>query len=332
MEDKGNPLVSVIIPFYNAPRLKIAIQSIRNQTYQDFELILVNNASDDKSLAVAERFASQDTRVRLITEEKRGVVWAMNKGIEESNGDFIVRMDADDYSFPQRIALQLEAFQKDSTLALVSGLVEYDGEEKNEGFKLYVDWMNDIINENEIKISQFIEFPIANPSIMIKRSLYSEVGLYEDGDFPEDYEFFLRLQARGVNMRKVTQNVIKWHDSSSRLTRTDPRYSTESFYRIKAKYLANWLEEYNPFYPEIVVWGAGRVSRRRSDYLLEYGIQIVQYIDVKKQPGIVHYKEIPVENTCFIVSFVANRGAREEIRTYLLSKNYREGLHFILAS
>jgi len=173
---------------------------------------------------------------------------------------------------------------------------------------------------------------MANPSIMMKKSLFERNGLFEEGDFPEDYEFFLRLRSSGTKMRKVKRKVIKWYDSTSRLTRTDPRYAHNAFYKIKAQYLAKWLTKHNPFHPNIYIWGAGRLSRRRSEYLVRFGISIVQFIDVKRQPGIIHFEDIPSKEVCFIISFVANRGAREEIRSFLVSKSYQEGIHFILAS
>jgi len=148
MEDKSSPTVSVVLPFYNAPRLNIAIQSILNQTYEDFELILIDNKSDDGSAEVAVEFASQDKRIILLKEEKKGVVWATNKGINASRGEFVARMDADDYAFPERIALQLNEFRNDPTLGLVSGLVAYDGDEENKGFRIYVNWMNEIVDED----------------------------------------------------------------------------------------------------------------------------------------------------------------------------------------
>ena len=158
------------------------------------------------------------------------------------------------------------------------------------------------------------------------------LALYEEGDFPEDYEFFLRLQQHNVMMQKVHATVLRWVDSSNRLTRVDPRYSTDAFFRIKAKYLANWLAVNNPHDPYILVWGAGRVSRKRSAYLKAYGVKIQGYIDVVKKKGIIHFEDIPSKEMCFIVSYVSNRGARDEIRSFLVTRGYEEGVHFIMAS
>lgn len=325
------PLVSVVLPFYNAPFLQEAIESILEQSFQNFELILVNNASTDASLQVAKSFASQN-RVILIHEEQRGVSYAANAGIRESKGRFIARMDADDIASPERLKQQVEMFQTDEELGVVSGLIEYMGSEENEGFIHYVNWLNTITEPDEIALNQFVEFPLANPTMMIRKSLFDSYGMFLDKGFPEDYEFFLRLQAQKVKMKKVNQPVLKWRDSENRLTRTDPRYSQEAFFRIKAIYLGRWLKNHNPFHPNIWVWGAGRVSRRRSGHLEKEGITIVGYIDLKEGEGIRHYQNIPSRDEVFIVSYVANRGARDEIRSFLVDNGYKEGKHFILAS
>ncbi len=329
--DDSAPLVSVILPFYNAPYLKDAIDSILNQTYSNFELILIDNGSTDDSVNVAKSFIDHP-QVRLEIEHRRGVVYAANKGIELAKGSFISRMDADDIAQPLRIHAQVEHVNKYPTLQVVSGLIEYLGPHENQGFIQYVDWLNSIRSSDEIRINQFVEFPIANPTMMLRREVFEQCGRFKEGEFPEDYEFFLRLQAANVKMAKVNDVVLSWRDTEERLTRTDDRYSQDAFFRIKAKYLAKWLSRTNPFHPVIYVWGAGRLSRRRSDYLLQEGIDVVKYIDFKENDKVIHYQDIPNASEAFIVSYVANRGARDNIRQFLNQKGYEEGLNYIIAS
>lgn len=326
------PEVSIVLPFYNAPHLSNAIESILNQTFPDFELILIDNGSTDESCKVASEYASTDDRIVLIQEPKRGVVYAANTGIRASKGDYIARMDADDYSFPDRIGGQVEALKHDTTIDVVSGNIEYEGDEKNKGFVAYVNWLNSIITNEEIRMNQFVEFPLANPSLMFRRIVFEKFGVFMDGDFPEDYEFFLRLQSHRVKMTKINSNVLRWRDSNQRLTRTDEKYSHSAFFRIKAKYLALWLANNNPFHPNVLIWGAGRVSRRRSDYLIDHGINISGYVDVKQANNVIHYENVQGPEKCFIVSYVANRGARDEIRSFLSSRGFTEGVNYIIAS
>ncbi|WP_462249355.1 glycosyltransferase family 2 protein [Ekhidna sp.] len=327
----SNPLVSVVLPFYNAPYLKEAIDSILNQTYSNFELILVDNGSTDNSVQVAKRY-KRHPLVTIINEPNRGVVHAANRGIEAAKGEFIARMDADDIAKPFRLQVQVNEFLKDPDLQVVSGLVDYLGPKENEGFIQYVNWLNTIKSERDISLNQFVEFPIANPTLMIRSEVFAKHGMYELGDFPEDYEFFLRLQAEGVKMGKVDEHILFWRDTESRLTRKDEHYSQDAFFRIKAKYLAKWLALNNPNHPKVYLWGAGRLSRRRSDYLIKEGVQVVSYVDLKEAKNTIHYSKIPGSEEAFVVSYVGNRGARDNIRSYLNQNGYSEGVNYIMAS
>jgi glycosyltransferase involved in cell wall biosynthesis len=292
--EMGNPhpLVSVVLPFYNAPFLEEAIKSILNQSYSNYELLLIDNGSTDGSSLVAQSYA-ENSKVTLIKEERKGVVFAANKGIRIAKGNWIARMDADDIADSDRLKNQLDVLMREPALGVVSGLVTYLGSDENKGFIHYVEWLNTIQSNEEIRKNQFVEFPLANPTLIFKRELFNQFGFYEDGNFPEDYEFFLRLQAVGVQMKKVDKIVLKWRDTPSRLTRTDVRYSSDAFFRVKAKYLANWLKENNPFHPEVYLWGGGRRSRRRSDHLLLEGIEVVKHIDIKPGPNMLHFEQIP---------------------------------------
>ena len=96
------PKVSVILPFFNAEQtLNRAIESIANQSYSNFECILIDNNSTDKSNSIAKEWVTKDNRFILTTEEKQGVVFASNKGFEIAQGKYIARMDADDFASPQ---------------------------------------------------------------------------------------------------------------------------------------------------------------------------------------------------------------------------------------
>lgn len=326
------PTVSVVLPFYHAPSLKNAVLSILNQSYKDFELILVDNANNERYREEAIAIARLDKRIHLIEEPQQGVVFAANTGIKAARGEFIMRMDADDESFPNRMELQLETLINNPSIGVVSGKIEYVGAMENKGFITYVEWLNGICHPDEIALNQFVEFPMANPSMMFRKSLFEQYGYYRDGDFPEDYEFFLRLMQAGVSMTKVSANVLKWVDSEQRLTRTDPRYHQNYFHQLKAQYLTDWLKKHNPYHPNVLVWGAGRLSRRRSDFLSKNGVSITQYIDIKKASGVMHYQDIPPPGQCFIVSYVSNRGVRDQIKSFLIERNYREGIDFILAA
>ena len=104
-----NPLVSVVMPVYNSSNfLAEAMDSLVNQTLKNIEIICVYDKSDDNSLEILKSYAQKDNRVRIIeNEEKRGIGFALNLGLDAANGKYIARMDADDISVLSRLQIQL---------------------------------------------------------------------------------------------------------------------------------------------------------------------------------------------------------------------------------
>ena len=213
--------------------------------------------------------------------------------------------------------------------------MNFSGDEKNDGMLAYVNETNKLLTHDEIAINRFSELQVINPTIMFKKIIALKYGLYKEGDFPEDYEMFLRWIENGVKFHKLSETLLDWYDSETRLTRTDKRYSFEAFYKIKSSYLYNYLKENNSFFPDIVVWGAGKRTKRRTKDIKKMGVNIKYFIDVdeKKINGkdVISSYNIPDRGQIFIVSFVNNKGARIIIKDFLFSRNYIEGKDFIIA-
>ncbi len=328
--------MSIILPFYNAEKtLLFSVNSILNQTFKNYELLLVNNNSLDSSYNIATNLAKKDKRIILLNEKKQGVVFATQKGFENIKTNIIARADADDFWYPKKLELQYNYLKKHPEIDVISCKVNFKGDLANDGMLSFVKETNQLLIHKEIAINRFSELQIINPTIMFRKETALKYGLYKDGNFPEDYEMFLRWIENGVKYHKLKKTLLDWYDSETRLTRTDKRYSFEAFYKIKSAYLYRYLEKNNSFFPNIVVWGAGKRTKRRTKTLSKLGINIKYFIDVDKKKingnDVVSYKSISVKDEIFIISFVNNKGMRKEIRKYLLSKGFTEGNNFIIA-
>lgn len=339
MEITDSPKISVILPFFNAEKtLERSIRSISSQNFKDFECILIDNNSNDRSREIAHKFIDTDKRFKLISEKKQGVVFASNAGWKASKGMYIARMDADDLSYPDRLKTQNNFLDAHPDYGAVASLVKHiSHSEFTGGMARFVSWSNSIVTYQEILLNRFIELPIVNPTAMWRREVAQQHGMYLNGDFPEDYEMWLRWLDKGVKIKKLKKVLLNWHDSDERLTRTNPIYSDSSFYKIKTKYLAKWLKKNNPFYPKIAVWGASKISRRRARLLEDYGVEICCYIDTKEKKRqldlkVYYYKEIPSPEEIFVLTYIRQMNAREEIRMFLLQKGFIEGKSFLLVS
>ena len=332
------PKVSVILPFFNAAStLNRAIESIASQSLHDFECILINNNATDNSVEIAAVWTEKDTRFQLIHERRQGVVFASNTGSAKAKGDYVARMDADDFAYPDRLEIQAGFLDEHPDFGAVAGLVRHIGHSENtKGFARYVEWVNAVQSYREILNRQFVESVIVNPSAMWRKTVADKYGMYKNGDFPEDYEMWLRWLSEGVKIKKLDKTILDWYDSDTRVTRTQSIYSDASFYRIKTKYLAKWLRKNNPYYPRIAVWGASRISRRRARLLDQYGIEVNCYIDTKRgrqlNQKVVYYEDIPPPGELFILTYIKQMNARDEIQEFLHSKGYEEGVNYLLVS
>lgn len=335
------PLVSVVMPVRNAAAtVARAVTSIQSQTFRDWELVALDDGSKDATRFILIEMAQLDPRIRVL-RTKSGIAGALNAGIAAAAGEFIARMDGDDEMMPERLARQAEFLQANPDVGVVGSRVEFGGDPaKAAGYALHVEWVNSLLTSEEITLNRFVESPFAHPSVMFRRHLVDDHGGYRDGDFPEDYELWLRWMDANVKMAKLPETLLTWHDLPGRASRTDPRYSPEAFYKLKAFWLAEWLKrEIEP--PRTVwVWGAGRPTRQRAAHLSANGVQIAGYVDVdakktgKKVGGVpvVAPADLPPREQAFVLGYVGTRGARDLIRSHLLGTGRAEGRDFLMCA
>lgn len=336
----ASPLVSVLLPVRNAAAtIARAVGSVQAQTLRDWELVVVDDGSSDGTRAWLRSAAPGEARIRLIEQPALGLVPALNAGLVAARGRFVARMDADDACHPERLAAQVAWLEANPGAGLVSCLVGFGGDRAaSAGYALHVDWLNTLVAPEAIVLNRFIESPFAHPSVMFRRELVARHGGYRDGDFPEDYELWLRWLDAGVVMGKVPRELLTWHDAPGRLSRTDPRYDPEAFFRMKAEYLAKHLRRSGRL--EAWIWGAGRPTRKRAAHLAAHGLRIAGYIDVDvKKTGkrvggvpVIGPDELPPPGRVFVLGYVAKRGVRELTRAELTGRGYAEGRDFLMGA
>ncbi len=337
------PKISVVMPVRNAAEtLPAALESVRRQTFADWELLAINDGSIDDTAAILASAARSDPRIRLLSQEALGIVAALERGCAAARGEFIARLDADDWMHPERLRRQLDFLHcTHAHIGVVSCRVQHGGDPNTQaGYAAHVAWINSLITPGEIALRRFVESPVAHPSVMFRRGLLRGHGGYQSGDFPEDYELWLRWMESGVQFGKVDADLLVWNDAPNRLSRTEPRYRPEAFYRIKCRYLARWLKHHVKPSCEIWLWGAGRITRQRFRSLEADGISIRGFIDVdSKKLGrlrdgrpVIGPRELPGKDRAFILAGVSTRGARELIAAQLNHHRRIEGKDYLLVA
>jgi glycosyltransferase involved in cell wall biosynthesis len=273
------PLVSVLMPCYNAEdTLLEALDSLRDQTISDYEIIAVDDGSTDATSVILASWAATDPRIRIYTQPHQGILVALNTGLQHSRAPYIARMDTDDHAYPERLQRQLAYLDEHPQVALVSCQVRgFPEEHVREGFRLYIEWQNSLISNEEIQKEIFVESPFAHPSVTLRRDWIERAGGYQERGWAEDYDLWLRLYLGGAQFAKIPQVLLAWRESPRRLTRMDGRYSLENFLRAKAHYLARGpLSDRDG----IIIWGAGMTGRRLSKHLSRQELPLVAFIDI----------------------------------------------------
>lgn len=193
-----NPRISVIMSVYNGERyLREAIESILNQTFADFEFLIVNDGSTDGSLEIIQSY--QDERVRAINNEQNiGLTKSLNKAIRQARGGYIARQDADDISLPNRFEQQIEYFDKHPEIALL-GTSVYKIDEQGKVVGRIIAPANP-----GRKAKQF-----SHGSTMFKREVVDRLGGYNElFRYCQDYELWARI-AKYNKVRNLTQVLYK---------------------------------------------------------------------------------------------------------------------------
>lgn len=221
----SSPTISVLLPVYNAEKyIEEAINSILGQTYQNFELIILNDGSTDSSLTIINQYRD-NTKVKIITQENRGLIYTLNKGIDLAQGQYIARMDADDIAHPERFKKQLSLFETNKRLGVCSASTENIGAETGITLRSAD---NDIL-----KATLLFWPPFAHPATMIKRSVLSENNIYYREEFKhcEDFDLWSQL-APFCEFSNVTEVMLKYRVHPGQVTNSFSEVVLDAHFRI----------------------------------------------------------------------------------------------------
>ncbi len=297
-----------------------AVQSILDQSLQEFELLLVDDHSSDGAI---DRLHRNDDRLVVLSHEGAGVSSAFNAGLARARGQFIARMDADDIASRDRLEQQVSFLRLHEDIDICGACVEIFSEQKIAGGnERYQAWLNNLRTPQAIRREMFIESPIPNPTAMFRSTALRSLGGFHDPEWPEDYDLYLRADARGIKMGKPPGCLLRWREHPGRLTRTEDRYSQGNFQAAKAHYLAN---SRLPAGEPVVIWGAGPGGRLMHDLLQGEGTAIKGFLDIhprriggqKRGLPIWPLDKLSALVDSFILVAVGTAGVRPEIREFM---------------
>ncbi|GMU92570.1 MAG: hypothetical protein AMXMBFR4_16280 [Candidatus Hydrogenedentota bacterium] len=327
------------MPFRNAAAtLRPAIESIRSQTFKNWELLLFDDGSDDESPAIADACATGDARIRVIRSTYVGIVSALQKACATARAPLIARMDADDVAHPSRFEKQAARMQADGSIALCGCHIQWIGPTPGAGQRRYASWINALENHDDIVRELFVECPIAHPTFMMRRDQLEHVGGYIDRGWPEDYDLVMRLWMAGCRFGKVPEVLLDWRIADTRLSMTDPRYALSRFRALKRHYLrrAYWGRNVGAEWGKrFFQWGAGEVGKLWLREWESERPEAVVDINPRKIGRRIHGVPVispdllPAPREVFVAVTVGAPGARDEIRGWLNPRGYAETVDYL---
>lgn len=231
----NKPYISVIMSAYNAQaHLSAAIESILQQSYKNFEFIIVDDGSKDESLKIIKHYASSDSRIVWITRENRGLISSLNETLSIARGKYIARMDADDISEPDRLETQLKFLVDNPSCSVVgSRAIAIDDTGRQTGY------LRPPASNYFIQSMFFFGNCIIHPSVMINREIIgTELYYSKDALHAEDYELWLRLsKKKQAKFHILKSPLLRYRILQTSISRTHSDKQSEISKKLQSRYL-----------------------------------------------------------------------------------------------
>jgi len=204
------PLVSIILPVYNAERyIAFSIESVINQTYRNLEILIVDDASNDRSIELVQGF--KDSRIKIVkNEQNSGISASLNKGLSLAIGKYIARMDADDICLPNRIETQVKFLLANPDVAVIDSVMQLMDTDN----KLMSRVNSTKISEKAIRRTLPFDNCLGHSSVMLPREIYTRYRYRKV--VHEDYDLWLRILNDGNRICKINEPLLHYrvHDAS----------------------------------------------------------------------------------------------------------------------
>jgi glycosyltransferase involved in cell wall biosynthesis len=262
--------ISVIMPVYNEQNyLRASIESILNQTFKDFEFIIIDDGSTDDSAKIIESY--KDPRLIFYRSENKGMVHQFNFGINKARASIIARMDADDISELNRFEEQNKFLENHPEIHVVGSNVIFINENgKVISHKKYPE------NHNEIEFMMPIESGVCHPTVMILKEVFNQLGFYDESyGYAADHELFLKMISSGYRFHNIQEVLLKYRVRALRKDQSRVSNANALSYQIGVDYLnkihsANLsnVKDFNYYYRMgLIEYYRGSITKSRKLFI-----------------------------------------------------------------
>lgn len=266
---KEQPLVSIIMAVKDtAPYLPACLDSIVNQTYQNWELLAVNDHSSDATPEILASYAAKDPRIQFLNSDKPRLIPTLKVGYAAATGDLINRMDSDDKMPLDKIETLVNEWLKYGKGHVIAGGTEHfvDEGEVGDGFLRYERWLNEVARTSTHYQQIYKECVIPSHCWLMHKDDFDSVDAFNPVIYPEDYDLCFRMYRKGLKVVGIDKVLHHWRDRSNRISRTWDEYKDNRYFEMKLRFFFELDRDPNR---PLVLWGAGRNGKDMAKLLLE---------------------------------------------------------------
>jgi glycosyltransferase involved in cell wall biosynthesis len=322
------------MPIKNAEKhLAESIQSIIDQSETNWELLAVDDHSQDGTNKILTNFAQKDQRIKVRINEGEGIIDALKTAYKNSSGKLIHRMDADDLMAKEKLSTLSRVLLQEGKGYIATAKVSYfsDGI-LQEGYQKYAEWLNRLCDEAAHWKEVYKECVIASPNWLIHKSDLDDCDAFQPNRYPEDYDLVFRFYQKGLKVISADEVSHHWRDHENRSSRKLEVYKDNDFFELKWHYFQSI--ERNEKRP-LLLWGAGRKGKKLAKMWNECSVDYEWVSNNPKKHGkeiydqiLQSYRAIIQKSNPQIVVAVGQIGAKKEIRRFLTSNELKENEDF----
>ncbi len=307
------------------PYLPACLDSILAQTYQNWELIAVNDHSSDRTPQILSEYSQKDPRVRYFDSNKPRLIPTLQVAYAEAKGVLINRMDSDDKMPHDKLDFLVNEWLKHGKGHVIAGGTEHfvDEGEVGDGFLRYERWLNHVA-KNSLHLEQiYKECVIPSHSWLLHKDDMDLVGAFDPIVYPEDYDLCFRFYRHGLKIIGVDKVLHHWRDRSNRISRTWDEYKDNRYFDLKLNYFYELDRDKSR---PLVLWGVGRNGKDMAKLLQARGDEFHWVCDNERKIGldiydvrIQHFDDIQSIDNPQIMIVVSSPDGQKEIQAQLNS-------------
>lgn len=310
-------LVSIVLPAKNASRfLDETIETILKQTFENWELIAVDDHSEDETLQQLIKWSQVDQRIQVFENQDNGIIPALQLGLANVKGKLITRMDADDLMHERRLELMYNELIHSDVKTIITGMIRYFSDGPiSEGYLKYESWLNQINQNSAQWVNVYRECVVASPNWMMYTESLKSIGGFNNLVYPEDYHLTLLWYQNEFQIKCLSDVTLLWREHPNRTSRTSENYDQKHFFDLKIKAFLEyeWNEE------TIIIWGENNKQKLTTSILKSFDIPF-------EILGLEEYQKIEAfQDSQLLVAVFPEEEQRESLQEYLENIYRKQG-------